>query len=306
MAATATPLPESVVQQFRELDRVRREQDVVVKKINKIHSKLSQTPRETAERFGEKLWIKLRGFYVEAKRLADLEESLCTSCIRELDPSQVSAISAPHGTKKKSDGPLEGGRKKRQRTVSVADGAAGGDGGPGNSLGLNSSAAGLNDGASAASADALTRVVVGEQVAARVSATEDGKDEWIVVKVLRIDREANRFDVIDEEPGEEDEGGQRKYRLSGSCIIPFHKRNEWMSASDFPPGSRVLAVFPSTTALYQATVVGQPRKRKSDDYSLEFDDDEEEGVEGVPRRTVPFNHVVALPPPNPRSYTNRQ
>ncbi|CAI5978493.1 unnamed protein product [Closterium sp. NIES-64] len=202
MAATATPLPESVVQQFRELDRVRREQDVVVKKINKIHSKLSQTPRETAERFGEKLWIKLRGFYVEAKRLADLEE-------RELDPSQVSAISAPHGTKKKSDGPLEGGRKKRQRTVPVADGAAGGDGGPGNSLGLTSSASGLNDGASAASAVALTRVVVGEQVAARVSATEDGKDEWIVVKVLRIDREANRFDVIDEEPGEEDEGGQR-------------------------------------------------------------------------------------------------
>ncbi|CAI5511987.1 unnamed protein product, partial [Closterium sp. Naga37s-1] len=157
-------------------------------------------------------------------------------------------------------GPLEGGRKKRQRTVPVADGAAGGDGGPGNSLGLSSSGAGLNDGASAALAVALTRVVVGEQVAARVSATEDGKDEWIVVKVLRIDREANRFDVIDEEPGEEDEGGQRKYRLSGSCIIPFHKRNEWMSASDFPPGSRVLAVFPSTTALYQATVVGQPRK----------------------------------------------
>jgi hypothetical protein len=52
----------------------------------------------------------------------------------------------------------------------------------------------------------------------------------------------------------------RKYKLPMSRIIPFPKRNDPTNATDFPPGSQVLAVYPGTTALYKATVVNGHRK----------------------------------------------
>ncbi|KAK4392942.1 SAGA-associated factor 29A [Sesamum angolense] len=113
----------------------------------------------------------------------------------------------------------------------------------------------------------------GEQVAARVTQEDAGKDEWFVVKVIHFDKETREFEVLDEEPGDDEEStGQ--------------------SVPDFPPGRHVLAVYPETTALYKATVV-QARKRKIDDYILEFDDDEEDG--SLPQRSVPFHRVVPLP-----------
>ncbi|XP_028118724.1 SAGA-associated factor 29 homolog B-like isoform X2 [Camellia sinensis] len=106
--------------------------------------------------------------------------------------------------------------------------------------------------------DALSSLM-GEQVAARVTQENAEYDEWFVVKVIRFDRETREFEVLDEEGG-----GQRKYKLPWSHIIPFPKRNDPSGAQDFPTGKQVLAVYPSTTALYKATVV-QPRKRKADE-----------------------------------------
>ena len=39
-----------------------------------------------------------------------------------------------------------------------------------------------------------------------------------------------------------------------SSIIPFPKKGDPSSAQDFGQGRQVLAVYPSTTALYRATV----------------------------------------------------
>ncbi|GAB4848059.1 SAGA-associated factor 29 A [Ancistrocladus abbreviatus] len=134
----------------------------------------------------------------------------------------------------------------------------------------------------------------GEQVAARVPTEQAEKDEYIVIKVMHFDRETKEFEVLDEEPGDDEEGGgQRKYKLPMSDIIPFPKKSDPSSAPDFPPRRAVLAVYPATTALYKATVVNS-RKRKNEDYLLEFDDDESEDG-SMPQRTVPFYHVVALP-----------
>jgi len=134
----------------------------------------------------------------------------------------------------------------------------------------------------------------GEQVAARVK-SDDEKDEWFVVKVIHFDKETKEYEVLDEEPGDDEESTQkfeRKYKLPMSCIIPFPKKGDASSAPDFGQGRQVLAVYPGTTALYRATVASH-RKRKSDDYILEFDDDEEDG--SLPQRAVPFYRVVALP-----------
>eukprot|EP00897_Mesotaenium_endlicherianum_P008451 jgi/Mesen1/7634/ME000004S07906 len=254
-----TALTENLIIHFRELDRIRKDQDSVVRKINKIHSKLCQTAPEKAEKLNEKLWTKLRGFYIEARKLAEAEENTSNICVKDLDGASLSS----HQRKRPDSFDF---KRKRVKT-DHPDAAAG---------------------ASAARAvctttQQLSRVPLDHSniiVAARVTPDDEGKDEWIVVKVTRFDRETNRYDVVDEEPGD----GEEEEAPTQNA-----------SAQDFPLGSQVLAVYPGTTALYRATVVGTPRKRISDDYFLEFDDDEEDGVDGLPQRQVPFHHVVQLP-----------
>ncbi|KAI3878717.1 hypothetical protein MKX03_007179, partial [Papaver bracteatum] len=52
------------------------------------------------------------------------------------------------------------------------------------------------------------------------------------------------FEVFDVEPGDEDEGSQRTFKLPMSRIIPFPKRNDPSCASDYPTGKCVLLVYP--------------------------------------------------------------
>ncbi|XP_024529160.1 SAGA-associated factor 29 homolog A isoform X1 [Selaginella moellendorffii] len=277
---------EAASQGLKELDRLRREQDGLIKKINKIHAKLAETQPEQAEKFEDKFWSKLRDLYSQAKALADAEESASNACLSNLDALSIpSQAAAAHRRK------TETGDQKRKRAKADADSSR------------------LNPNVSR-SADSIGKAV-GDQVAARITPEDSEKSEWIVVKVTRFDRETNklshsfcssfftvlclsRYEVIDEEPGDEEEnggtGGPRKYKLSPSAIIQFPKP---ATALDFPTGSQVLAVYPGTTALYKATVVGPHRKKKTDDYILEFDDDDEDGF--LPKRTVPFYHVVTLP-----------
>ncbi|TYI75254.1 hypothetical protein E1A91_D07G261700v1 [Gossypium mustelinum] len=52
-------------------------------------------------------------------------------------------------------------------------------------------------------------------------------DEWFVVKVINFDEKTKKFEVLDEEAGDDEEGGvQKTYKLSASCIIPFPERND--------------------------------------------------------------------------------
>ncbi|BFI19489.1 SAGA-associated factor 29 [Marchantia polymorpha subsp. ruderalis] len=263
---------EGANQRLKEMERLRKEQDLVIRKINKIHSKLSQTPPEKAEKYGEKLWFQLRGFYVQAKNLADEEESLIGNSITEIEALIAPGQAPPH--RKKSEASNE---QKRKRIKTETDLPR------------------LSSPALPRTPAAHLSVSVGDQVAARVTADEAENHEWIVVKVTGIDRVTNEFEVIDEEPDDDGESGQRAYKLSHTCIIPFPKRSDASNVTDFPPGSNVLALYPGTTALYKASVVGPNRKRRNEDYLLEFDGDEEEGMDGLPKRQVPFYHVVTLP-----------
>ncbi|PIA51653.1 hypothetical protein AQUCO_01100487v1 [Aquilegia coerulea] len=259
----------SILDNSKELDRLKKEQEDVLNEINKIHKKLQTTP-EIVEKSGDALLLKLRAFYVQARDLAENELSVSTTLMAQLDTLMQSAVPAGQQRKKIVSEP----KKKRMKADSEVPRHP-----PATSMRSQLElAAGLK----------------GEQVAARVTPDDAEKDEWFVVKVIHFDREAKEFEVFDEEPGDdEDGGGQRTYKLPMSRIIPFPKRSDPASAPDYPTGKHVLAVYPTTTALYKATVVNLHRKRKADDYLLEFDDDEEDG--SMPQRTVPFHKVVPLP-----------
>jgi len=252
-----------ILEHSKHLDRLRKDQEEVLIEINKMHKKLQATPEVV-----EKDLLKLKTLYTDAKDLSETEVTISSSLLSQLD---ALLPSGPQGQPRRR---IEGSDQKRKRMKTDSE--------------ISRIPTNVRNQLEAYAS------LKGEQVAAKVTPDEADKDEWFVVKVLHFDKETREFEVLDEEPGDDDEGGgQRKYKLPVSSIIPFPKRNEPSSATDFPPRSQVLAVYPGTTALYKATVVNGHRKRKTEDYILEFDDDEEEGA--LPQRIVPFHKVVALP-----------
>ncbi|XP_027102023.2 SAGA-associated factor 29 homolog A [Coffea arabica] len=255
-----------ILDNSKELDRLRKEQEEVLQEINKMHKKLQATP-EVVEKPGDDSLSRLKMLYTRAKDLSESEVNISNQLLGQLD---ALILTGPPGQQRRR---IEGSEQKKKRMKADSDVSR-----------LTPSVRNH--------LDALASLK-GEQVAARVTLEDADKDEWFIVKVTHFDRETREFEVLDEEPGDDEEGGgQRKYKLPMSHIIPFPKRNDPSSAQEFPAGKHVLAVYPSTTALYKATVV-QARKRKTDDYILEFDDDEEDG--SLPQRSVPFHRVVALP-----------
>ncbi|CAN6338181.1 unnamed protein product [Urochloa humidicola] len=251
----------SLLEKAKELDQLKKDLEDVVVEINKLHKKVLATPES-----GDGFLLKLRGLYVRAKELSESEISASTALIGLLDGLLQSGTSAPQRKK------IEVGDQKKKRIKSDTDTA-------------RFSAASMRNQLDQAAN------LKGEQVAARVK-SDDEKDEWFVVKVIHFDKATKEYEVLDEEPGDDEESTQKKYKLPMSCIIPFPKKGDPSSAPDFGQGRQVLAVYPGTTALYRATVASH-RKRKSDDYILEFDDDEEDG--SLPQRAVSFHRVVALP-----------
>ncbi|CAL5370142.1 unnamed protein product [Camellia sinensis] len=260
-----------ILETSKELDRLRKEEEDVLFEINKMHKKLQSTP-EVVEKPGDNSLLRLKMLYTQAKELSESEVNISNQLLVQLDaliPSGPRQQRRRIGVCKN----LEGNEQKKKRMKADSD-----------ILRLSPSMRNQ--------LDALASLK-GEQVAARVTQENAEKDEWFVVKVIHFDRETKEFEVLDEEPGDDEEGGggQRKYKLPVSHIIPFPKQNDSTSAQDFPTGKQVLAVYPGTTALYRATVV-QPRK--TDEYVLEFDDDEEEDG-SMPQRVVSFDRVVGLP-----------
>ncbi|KAI4350618.1 hypothetical protein L6164_005061 [Bauhinia variegata] len=275
-----------ILDNSKELDRLRKEQEEVLIEINKMHKRLQATP-EVVEKPGDSSLSRLKLLYTHAKELSETEVSISNLLLTQLgallpqgQPGQPrrrigkGALLHPIVTQLIHGDALPPNTMKRKRMKTDSD--------------ISRLSPSLRNQLETFAS------LKGEQVAARVTQDDADKDEWFVVKVIHFDKETKEFEVLDEEPGDDEEGGgQRKYKLPMSHIIPFPKRNDPSSAPDFPTGRHVLAVYPGTTALYKATVVNGHRKRKTDDYLLEFDDDEEDG--SLPQRTVPFHKVVPLP-----------
>ncbi|CAJ2669661.1 SAGA-associated factor 29 homolog B isoform X1 [Trifolium pratense] len=274
MSSSSSPDIVSILENSKELDRLRKDQEDILSEINKLHKKLQTTP-EVVEKPGDNSLAKLKMLYTQAKELSDTEANLSTMLISQLD---ALFPPGPQGQPRRrlanSSSVTEGNEQKRKRVKTESD--------------ISRLTPSMRNQLEACAS------LKGEQVAARVTPRNADKDEWFVVKVIHFDKELKEFEVLDEEPGDdEDSSGQRQYKLPMGNIIPFPKSNDPSSAQDFPPGKHVLAVYPGTTALYKATVVHGHRRRKTDDYVLEFDDDEEDG--SLPQRTVPFHKVVPLP-----------
>ncbi|KAL9675292.1 hypothetical protein QQ045_003494 [Rhodiola kirilowii] len=260
----SAPDTAAIIESAKEIDRLRDELKEVIQEINKLHKKLQTNP-EVVEKPGDTSLSRLRYLYTKGKELSENEENVSNQLLKQLD---ALLPGGPSGQQKRR---IEGNEQKKKRMKNDSDIPK----------------------LSASMRNHLESCVnlKGEEVAARVR-VEGDKEEWLVVKVENFDRETRVFEVVDEEPAEDEDGGvQGKYKLPMSHIIPFPKKTEPCSAPDYPPGRHVLAVYPGTSALYKATVVNAHRKVS---YLLEFDDDEEEDG-SLPKRAVAFHRVVAFP-----------
>ncbi|CAN6857606.1 unnamed protein product [Brassica oleracea] len=266
---SSTPAVAGILENTKELDRLRKEQEEVLVEINKIHKKLQSSP-EVVEKPGDTSLSRLKNLYIQAKELSESEVTVSNIRLAQLDSL------LPSGQQRGKLEVAEGNGLKRKRMKAESD---------------------------------VTRVppstrnqieayasLKGEQVAARITAddAEQGREPYIWI-FKRLELLCHRVEVLDEESGDDEEGGgQRTYKLPMPCILPFPKRNDPSTTQEFLPGKHVLTVYPGTTALYKATVVSTPRKSCDHiRYLLEFDDDEEDGA--LPQRTVPFHKVVTLP-----------
>ena len=119
--------------------------------------------------------------------------------------------------------------------------------------------------------DSITNILQkGDQVAAMV-------DEWILANVVSYSVDDAMYEVEDAEDEEEKPGTRKHYLLPPTNIIPIPKGID--TRPEFAAQKKVLALFPSTSCFYRATVVvppsGMPRNTVPDTqrYVLIFDDD---------------------------------
>ncbi|KAL7420531.1 hypothetical protein Q5752_004482 [Cryptotrichosporon argae] len=147
------------------------------------------------------------------------------------------------------------------------------------------------------------RKVVVRPPRAKAKKEEDDAYRWILA-AIKGPGEKGRYEVVDEDDG-------TTWLTSSAHIIPLpdplaplsspaHPAN----AELFPRHARVLALYPDTTEFYSATVVAppslpmparpgasagsaraDPRKRRQEEYALEFEDDGET-VQAVAREMV--------------------
>jgi len=138
-----------------------------------------------------------------------------------------------------------------------------------------------------------TILPVGTQVAALVDAHSKPK-LWILASIRSFSSERLRYEVIDEDPGDAQNPDpvRKTYILQQSKIIPLPSLAEFGVSvrRQFAKNEKVLAIYPSTTVLYPAHVVQPPKKTKTDEYLLEFVDDDSQ------QKSVHTTLVVPFPP----------
>uniref|UniRef100_A0A2P2KRR8 Uncharacterized protein MANES_17G110800 n=1 Tax=Rhizophora mucronata TaxID=61149 RepID=A0A2P2KRR8_RHIMU len=172
-----------ILDNSRELDRLRKDQEEVLLEINKMHKKLQATP-EVVEKPGDNSLSKLKILYTQAKELSETEVQVSNSLLSQLDALLPNGASAQPRRK------IEGNDQKRKRIKADSD--------------ISKLSPAMRS-----QLEACTNLK-GEQVAARVKVLNTEKDEWVVVKVMHFDRDTKEFEVLDEEPGDEEEGGGQK------------------------------------------------------------------------------------------------
>jgi SAGA-associated factor 29 len=140
----------------------------------------------------------------------------------------------------------------------------------------------------------------GDKVAAKLN--QD--DPWILASIVKYSPQKDKYQVEDEDSGDEGDGVGRRHRrrhtVNAAHVVPLSKANS-PDADNFQAGDRVMAVYPNTTSFYPCTVVFGPRQsgggvqsKNTTRVVVKFDDDEDE-TGTIPEHRIPRRYVLPLP-----------
>ncbi|KAJ1328560.1 hypothetical protein BSLG_010292 [Batrachochytrium salamandrivorans] len=104
----------------------------------------------------------------------------------------------------------------------------------------------------------------GDQVVAKI-------EEWILANMIGYVPDKGTYEVEDAEDSDTSTQAQKRYFVAPKMLIAIPKSTG--STKEFPVKQRVLALFPSTTCFYQATVVLPPSSTLGNQYVVVFEDD---------------------------------
>ncbi|CAJ2669664.1 unnamed protein product [Trifolium pratense] len=192
MSSSSSPDIVSILENSKELDRLRKDQEDILSEINKLHKKLQTTP-EVVEKPGDNSLAKLKMLYTQAKELSDTEANLSTMLISQLD---ALFPPGPQGQPRRR----LGNEQKRKRVKTESD--------------ISRLTPSMRNQLEACAS------LKGEQVAARVTPRNADKDEWFVVKVIHFDKELKEFEVLDEEPGDDEDSSGQSFPWEISFLSP--------------------------------------------------------------------------------------
>ncbi|KAL2916525.1 hypothetical protein HK105_203958 [Polyrhizophydium stewartii] len=245
-STSTTPLPltneehslwSQVTQDMGALHSLRLQNDSALARMNKVHSKIADR-QESKEGFSVKAAVKLGHIYKDAIEKAEHESRVLNRALER--------IGVLIALREATETGIESKRKKRKTDAKAA-------GGP--------KRARVSD----AGADSSTATFQpGDQVVAKV-------EEWILANVVGYAPDKGKFEVEDAEDDEERPGTKKHYFLPSRLLIPIPKETD--RRREFPVKHRVLALFPTTTCFYQASVVLPPSSTRSDHYVVIFEDD---------------------------------
>mmetsp|Transcript_29991 Transcript_29991/g.50357 ORF Transcript_29991/g.50357 Transcript_29991/m.50357 type:complete len:379 (+) Transcript_29991:168-1304(+) len=137
----------------------------------------------------------------------------------------------------------------------------------------------------------------GDQVAALIG-SKTTQAQWILAKIVRHLPDKDKYEIEDDDPGDDPENPQSKHHtIPSKYIVPLPSTNDSLPFPEFPKDSKVLAMFPDSTCFYKATVVAPPSRRQKQrtgaplEYTILFEDDEEEAG-AIIKRKVSYRFVV--------------
>ncbi|KAJ1328822.1 hypothetical protein BSLG_009909 [Batrachochytrium salamandrivorans] len=225
-----------VTQDMTALHAQRIINDSALVRMNKVHGKIADR-QEAKEGFSVKAAVKLGLIYKDAIEKAEQEQKQRAYERLTKLISQREIIEAGLESKRKK-------RKVDSKTGSV------------NSKRSRMSEVGIEP--------EMLPFQPGDQVVAKI-------EEWILANMIGYVPDKGTYEVEDAEDDDEHPGTKKRYFVAPKMLIAIPKSTG--STKEFPVKQRVLALFPSTTCFYQATVVLPPSSTLGNQYVVVFEDD---------------------------------
>ncbi|OAJ41093.1 hypothetical protein BDEG_24739 [Batrachochytrium dendrobatidis JEL423] len=197
--------------------------DVALQRMNKVHGKIADR-QEAKEGFSVKAAVKLGMIYKDAIEKAEQELRVVQRAydhLTRLISLRESSESAGIDSKRKKR------RAESKSTVNVKR--------------TRVSEVGLDT--------VQPDFETGDQVVAKI-------EEWILANMIGYAADKGKYEVEDAEEDDEKPGIKKRYFVSSKMLIQIPK--DTTNIKEFSVKQKVLALFPSTTCFYQATVVLPP------------------------------------------------